>query len=144
MTTAETHLWDAPHPYYCAPGNFYASPDKGCHVEYDSWESFADPTEGLTMNQQFLEGLGNGLYDGDPDYHVLWRWDWVKPDPDDYSPEDGEEVPDYDELRLFYMLQRKAKNISVTVYVTDVDELKVKEWLTGKAEYMRKMWSPFL
>ena len=49
-----------------------------------------------------------------------------------------------DTLQLFYFMQRKARNMSVFVSVTEDDEPAVREFLTAKADHMRKLWEPLL
>jgi len=148
MTTVpnETpHLWEIDHPYYCSEGNFYKN---GCHTRFGSWEEFASPT---TFGPAGFGG--NVLYDWDDDLNFLFRWDWKKADPDDYflSPGDDddetaafEEAAKADTLMLFFMAQRKGRNMSAEVAVTEADEPAVRAWLETKAEYMRKVWEPLL
>lgn len=148
----EKHLWETPHSYYCEEGNFFKS---GLHTVYESWEDFAQPVKG------FMEG--NMLYDFDNDLNFLYRWDWLKADPENYlfsfsdeilketgatkeeveaSKREFEENSQSDRLMLFFMLQRKSHNISVEVNVTEDDEPLVREWLQKKWEYMKGMWEP--
>ena len=126
----DKHLWEYDHPYYCSEGNYFKA---GLHSSFDSWADFAEE--------------GNLLYDFDNDLNLLWRWDWNRPDPDDYKYEikedSGFEIPG-DTLLLFFMLQRKAYNISAEIYVTDADEPAVREWLAKKAAHMRKLWEPLI
>lgn len=134
-----THLWEISHPYYCSEGNFYKN---GCHTIFGSWEEFAAPT---TVSSAGFGG--NVLYDWDDDLNFLFRWDWQRADPDDYTWE-REEDPEFempgDKLFLFFMAQRKGRNMSAEVAVTEADERAVRAWLEKKAEYMRKVWEPFL
>ena len=141
----ERHLWEIDHPYYCSEGNFYKN---GCHTLFESWEEFATPT---TVDSAGFGG--NVLYDWDDDLNFLFRWDWKKADPDNYflSPgEDGDETAEFEEaakidtLMLFFMAQRKGRNMSAEVAVTEADEPAVRAWLEKKAEYMRRIWEPLL
>lgn len=126
------HLWEIDHPYYCSEGSYWVPGTRWheVHAEYDSWADFID------------EWGSN-----DPDLNLLFRWDWQRSDPDDYKYE-REENPDFempgDTVDLFYMMQRKARNMSIQVKVTESDEPAVREFLTGRAEHMRKIWEPLL
>ena len=126
------HLWEIDHPYYCNEGCFYTPGTRfhEVHQEIASWADFMD-----------------SWADADEDYNFLFRWDWKRSDPADYEWE-REENPAFelpgDTLQLFYMLQRKAKPMSVFVKVNEEDEAAVTEFLRGKAEYMRKIWEPLL
>ena len=140
------HLWKFDHPYYCSEGNFFKN---GLNNQFESWADFAQPSEGKNM----FRDEWNLLYDYDPDLNLLWRWDWKKADPDNYYLKPGDkddETVEYEEacktdtLYLFFMLQRKAYNISAEVKVTEADEPAVREWLTKKADHMRKLWEPLL
>lgn len=139
------HLREVDHPYYCATGNFYSIE---CHANFESWEEFATPTG--TDKTGFI---GNVLFDWDDDLNFLFRWDWNKADADNYflspgDPDDEtaafEEASKTDTLNLFFMAQRKGRNMSASVTVTEADEPAVREWLTKKAEYMRTIWAPLL
>lgn len=120
------HLWEIDHPYYCSEGSYWVPGTRWheVHADYSSWADFMD------------EWGGN-----DSDLNLLFRWDWQRSDPSDYQ--DDEDVPG-DQLHLFYMMQRKARNMSVYVVVTEADEPAVREWLTTKADHMRKLWEPLL
>jgi hypothetical protein len=119
------NLWEIDHPYYCTEGCYYVGRDKYADV-HANWASWAD----------FVEAWG----DSDPDYNLLFRWDWERPDPADYEPDP---VPG-DQLQLFFFMQRKAKPFSHTVAVTEADQPAVREWLQFKADHMRKLWEPLL
>lgn len=125
-----THLWEAPHPYYCTEGNYFSN---DYHVEYESWADFA--------------GDDAASYSGDLDLNLLFRWDWNKADPDDYFVE-IEEDPDFelpgDTLQLYFMMQRKAACFSVYVGVTEADEDVVREWLRPRVELIKLLWAPLL
>lgn len=134
------HLWETDHPYYCNEGNYFKA---GMHDRFASWDAFAQP---FSFGKG-LEGVGNMLYDFDDDLNFLYRWDWNRVDPDDYTYE-REEDPDFempgDTLLLYFMGQSKARCFSAEVAVTEADEPAVREWLTKKAEYMRTVWEPLL
>lgn len=137
--TDTTHLWDHDHPYYCSEGNFFKN---GLEHRFKSWAEFATPS-----SQTAMEDIGNLLYDFDNDLNLLWRWDWKRADPEDYTWEREHdpafEMPS-DGLFLYFMLQRKAYNMSAEVAVTEADEPAVREWLEAKAAHMVALWSPFL
>lgn len=124
---AEPHLWEIDHPYYCTEGNFYRA---GQHEEHETWTDFLEQWGGM-----------------DEDLNLVFRWDWFRADPEDYKYE-KEADPDFempgDVLQLYYMMQRKARNMSVYVKVVEADETAVREFLTAKAEHMRKLWAPLL
>lgn len=134
------HLWEIDHPYYCTEGNYYKN---GLHEKFGSWDQFAQP---FTFSNDGT-ATGNMLYDFDDDWNFLYRWDWRRPDPDDYKYE-REENPEFempgDTLQLYFMAQRKARCFSAEVSVTEADEPAVRAWLTKKAEHMRKVWEPLL
>jgi hypothetical protein len=130
--TAQQHLWEIDHPYYCSEGSYWVPGIRWheVHQEFESWHDFLSEWELA-----------------DEDYNLLFRWDWKRTDPDDYKYE-REENPDFempgDHVELFYMMQRKARNMSVFVKVTEADEQAVREFLARKAEHMRKLWEPLL
>ena len=126
----EKHLWEFDHPYYCSEGNFFKN---GCHHMFESWAEFAIPGHLSPTGNE-----GNLLYDFDDDLNMLWRWDWKRAQRGDYVFDDNptaeelaewEEASKTDTLLLFFMLQRKAYNISAEVIVTEADEPAVREWL---------------
>ena len=118
-------LSEVDHPYYCCEGNYYKA---GHHSRYDSWAEFVEN--------------GGLLYDGDLDLNLLFRWDWIAPDPSLYA--EGEEVSTEHTLSLFFMIQRKGFNLSVDVEVTPDDEPAVRAWLEVRAQRMREMWAPLI
>lgn len=125
--TSSKHLWEIDHPYYCSEGSYWL-PGTRWHEVHNEYETWAD----------FLSEWGGN----DPDLNLLFRWDWKRADPADHEPY-GEEVPG-DHVELFYFMQRKARNMSVFVKVTEADETAVREFLTTRAEHMRKLWEPLL
>lgn len=120
-----THLWEAPHPYYASEGNYYVGGyDNECHLTFDSWATFKE----------------DGSFDADRDMNLVYRWDWDKPDPDDY-PADAD-MPDHDTLKLFFVGQRKAIHRSEFIDVTEADEAEVRDWLTECAKTITAIWAP--
>ena len=106
------HLWEMDHPYYC----------EGSDYAYESWADFYD-------------NCGNT----DPDMNLVFRWDWIVPDPSDHEAD--EEVP-AEVLRVFWVLQRKAILRSTECVVTREDEPAVRAWLEQRAETIRAIWEP--
>lgn len=108
--TDTTHLWDVDHPFYGATynGDFGA--------EFDTWAEFVE----------------DGQIDGDR--NALYRWDWLKPDPDEERPTD--------ELHLFYVAQHKGYVWGTLVRVTPEDEASVREYLTARTDHLRRLWEP--
>lgn len=128
--SADKHLWEYDHPYYCAEGNYLYAPYQHAgrvivHEGFDSWRHFK----------------AVGMFDADRDLNLLFRWDWHA-----WHLEDPENFPDGEahELHLFFMLQRKAFNRSATVSVTPADEREVRAWLEECAETVRAIWAPLL
>ena len=112
------HLWEIHHPYYCSESNYYKN---GVGEHFDSWADFH-----------------GAMGSADDDLNLLFRWDWKRPDPDDYEPD---EMPDHDTLWVFYMQQRKGKFVPSSVSVTEADEPAVRAWLAARWEHMRGLWS---
>jgi hypothetical protein len=115
------HLWEIHHPYYASESNYYSN-DAG--NSYDSW-------------YDFIESEGGN----DKDLNAIFRWDWNRPDPDDYEP--GSELPS-DTLQLIYISQRKGIYRPVRIAVTEADEPAVIEFLRGYAQHVVSLWEPFL
>lgn len=119
-------LWEANHPYYCHDGNYRVAPaDGGNIVRFDSWADF------------FAK---NG--DSDPDQNLVFRWDWTKPDPDDYvGGEDGDFYPG-ETLDLYVMQQRHGDFWVWSIDVHPEDEPEIRAWLTGRARTLAAIWAP--
>jgi len=111
------HLWEIDHPYYAQEGNYY-SRDQQCHTRFASWDEFTETT----------------FFDGDRDLNLLYRWDWQKPG---FHEWDGEE-----QLKLFFILQRKAICCSVEMSITEAEEPRVRWFLQECAQTMRAVWEP--
>lgn len=123
-----TPLRDTDHPYYCSEGNYFVAGTRWyeVHQEFDTWADF-------------YEEWGYS----DVDFNLLFRWDWNTIDPEDYKyMKDGEYRGDT--LELFFMGQRKARNNSVFVKVTEADEPAVREFLAERAKTMAAIWEPFI
>ncbi|OQQ23355.1 hypothetical protein A6411_23890 [Prescottella equi] len=127
------HLWEYDHPYYCNEGNYLHSPvrdrDITVHEELASWEEFKS----------------SGFHEADRDLNLLFRWDWKAwhlVSPEDFPDEEGR--TERHELLLFFMLQRKAFNRSISVTVTAADEPEVRAWLAECAKTISALWEPVL
>jgi hypothetical protein len=107
-------LWESNHPYYCTEGSY--------HETYDSWADF------------LFE-----WWDSDPDMNLAFRWDWRKPDPEDY--EAGEEVP-FGVLEVFFLLQRRGILTSTECKIKREDESAVRAWLQDRVRTLAAIWSP--
>jgi hypothetical protein len=121
-------LWEVDHPYYCEKSNYYVGHEPkvypwgvdqnhvpGNHARFDSWEDF-------------------GWKDSDPEYNLLFRWDWIVPDPE--CPEQQEE------LVLFWMLQRKGAFWITSFPVTKEQEPEIKDWLKERYKAIKAVWEP--
>ncbi len=113
------HLWEVDHPYYMNEGSYFAS---GWHHECYSWAQFIEEYGDLSEN-----------------LNLVFRWDWARhileecPGPHD---ECG------DRLTVFFILQRKAATMSVSVKVTEDDEPATLKYLTPKARHIALLWEP--
>lgn len=142
MSEGKKRLWEVSHPYYCSESNYYVGgvprrempvippfdPERERadfvpfdHVRFDSWEDF-------------------DWKDADPDYNLLFRWDWVVPDPDDYD--EGESVPP-ERLELFWMLQRKGRFMVTSFPVLRSEEPEIRMWLADRFKTVLAIWEPF-
>lgn len=120
MTRAAAHLWEVDHPYYMAEGCFYSN---GHHHTYDSFTDFLDEWADYSENM-----------------NLVFRWDWNKPNPTYYnSPAD---IPEHDELCIYFVMQRKAFTTSCYIKVTEADEPAVLKYLAPKARHIARLWEP--
>lgn len=107
------------HEYYCET-------EVSSKLTYPSWLDFI--TEWSTEEDPV-----------DKDYNHLFRYDL-----DNAVDEDGIDIPDKFELRLFFMLQRKGRYLPVVVEnVEEKDMEQITEFLEGYWEYMKGQWSEF-
>lgn len=122
----QKHLWEYDHPYYCNEGNYFASgyDYHRVHTDHDSWQSFVE----------------DGFFDSDPELNLLFRWDWIA-----RHLEDPEEYPDEShQLKLYFILQRKANLHSNHVTVTAADEPAIRAWLVERATSVSAIWEPLI
>lgn len=123
-----THLWEPKHPYYCAESSYGLDDD--IVDEHSSWASFM---------------AENG--DADPDYNLVFRWDWKWDGGDETEDEPNGPAPDdeylmYGTLRVFWMVQRKGYHRVSRVRVCKANEGEVLAWLQSRLEYLMKLWAP--
>lgn len=114
-----THLWEVEHPYYCSTTN------DGME-DYESWQNMRESWD---------------AYDGE--LNMLVRWDWVKPNPDDWD-EDDPDRPTRDYLELYFLLQRKGRINGSRCPITEADEDSVREWLLARSIDLRRVWAPLV
>ena len=88
--------------------------ERGEHVEYGTFAVFLEANCNIDL-----------------DYNLLFRWDWRK-------EESG------DRLYLFWMSQRKARNFSMSVRVTEADEPAVRAFLQRAADHLFALWAPIV
>ena len=121
------HLWEIDHPYYCNQGNYFAAGGQDVFAHYRSWADF------------FVE---EG--DSDPDYNLLFRWDWHEgEDHSDGVPFNGDVNYRNGVLLLFWMGQRKGLYRWSEVEVCRADEPAVREFLQARFDYLKRVWEPF-
>ena len=110
------HLWEISHPYYCELNNYLARPDEATE-NFDSWDHFI-AVYGKT----------------DRDLNLVFRFDWEKPNNDNGL--------EFDELRLYFISQRKGHYHSVVIKITDKDEKAVIRWLRPSWYKLQELWEP--
>jgi hypothetical protein len=128
-------LWTFDHPYYCSESNYFATGSQQPYVQYASWP-------------EFLAEEG----DADMDYNLVFRWDWkpIEFIEDDSPAGHAAYHAKYDDnyraytLQVFWMGQRKGLFRCTEVSVCRADEPSVREWLTVRGEYLRRVWEPLL
>ncbi|MBK9497393.1 MAG: hypothetical protein IPO08_23305 [Xanthomonadales bacterium] len=117
------HLWEADHSYYCNEGNYFANDT--CEAYY---KSFAD----------FIAAEG----DIDPDYNLLFRWDWIEGDGEGEPNFNGDNNYRNGKLKLFWMGQRKGLYRWSIVEVCRNDEASVIEFLRPRMQHLVSLWEP--
>ena len=113
------HLWQVDHPYHCNAATWH---DRDDHTTWSSWADFVE----------------SGWTNSDWDRNLLARWDWKTWRNDD--PEMSADLPD--ELRLYFVMQRKGRLISHYITVADADEPQVRAFLIDRATVMAQLWQP--
>jgi hypothetical protein len=119
-------LWEAQHAYYCEEQNYFAGRDKTVR-QFNSWADF-------------ISEFG----DADPDYNLLFRWDWKPKDEDaeTYDPTAHDENCRDGELYVHWMGQRKGLYFTSVVAVCRADEPAVRAFLRPRLEHLKKLWEP--
>lgn len=112
------------HSYYCSESNYFANRSDGGPIEYGSWSRFLDEFDRA-----------------DIDLNMVFRWDWKRFDPQDYTEEDMPK-DQRDTLQICMMHQRKGKYCSYLVRVTDADADDVQAFLKKHWEYLKSIWEP--
>lgn len=114
-------LKDTNHDYSkCLMGNAYSNDANG---HFDSWESFKENWGG------FIYRKSDGVTSYDDTYNFLFRYDLNVDDDSNY-------------LELCFMLQRKGIYVNVIVdNITEKDMPEITEWLKGRKEYLKQLWS---
>jgi hypothetical protein len=115
---SDAKLWECKHPYYCNEMNFFANAQTGGPWEFGSWRGF------------FAE-----YGDSDPDYNLVFRFDWKAPDADAER--------EHHLLQVFFVGQRKGNFWCCLVRVTEADEPAARNWLAGRYRHLLKLWTPF-
>lgn len=118
-------LWEASHRYYCNEGNYFARGDQQPTCRYRSWG-------------EFLSEEG----DSDPDYNLLFRWDWREGEDYDLAPYNGDDNYRNGLLMLFWMGQRKGLYRWTEVEVCRADEPSVREFLQDRFDFLVSLWAP--
>lgn len=111
------HLWEVNHPYRCNLGNYFCTPGE-TETKYESWDAFE----------------ADAKYE-DLDMNLIFRFDWELANDDTGL--------DHEELRLFYMGQRKGVYRHVIIKIDRKDEPKVKKFLKKRWQHLKKLWTPF-
>lgn len=106
--TNTLHLWEVKHPYHCNPQ--YVS----------NWNTWKD----------FLAEFG----DSDPDYNLVFRWDWLKAG--------NLHGLTHDEVHIHMVAQRKGFVFTAKTKVSSEDEASVIEWLKPRLEYLKSLQLP--
>lgn len=109
-------LYEMKHKYYCGEGCYFSNE---CHEKFKSWDDF-------------LAEWG----ESDEDYNLLYRWDW-----ENYDLADADEGAEAtDRLLMYFMLQRKARPMSVYVNVHKDQEPEIREWLKRRGRTIVSFW----
>lgn len=89
---------------------------RGMHAKYATWGAFIDAEA-----------------ENDPDHNLLFRWDWFKSDNGVMG-----------ELELYFALQRKGAQRSVSITVHPDEEPMVRAYLQERLNYLMKVWEPLV
>lgn len=123
---AKRHLWEVEHRYYCSENNYFARGDEQPTARYKSWAEFFSE-----------EG------DSDPDYNLLFRWDWREGADWELAEYNGDDNYRNGRLLLFWMGQRKGLYRWTEIEVCRADEPAVSAFLTERFRHLLSLWEPF-
>lgn len=117
-------LKETNHSYYCQEGNYYTNGEAYQHMSWDEFKKYMC----LGENGEFH----------DHDYNHVFRFDIIEVNPE-VEKTHGKYV-----LRLFYMLQRKARNLSHDIYnIKEEDMEEINLFLKSCWEYLKGQWQEF-
>jgi hypothetical protein len=125
--TADTHLWEVDHPYYCNEGNYYASSADGLGPQFKTFATF-------------LAEWG----DANLDMNLVFRWDWTEGGDQAGEPFNGDVNYRNGVLKVFIMGQRKGLYNWATVEVCRADEPAVRDYLLPRLQRLMDLWSPMI
>ena len=83
----------------------------------------------------------------DPEFNLLFRWDWRAPLDDDCEEiewESDDETARESRLQLFWVLQRKGIFQCTEVKVARSEEPQIRDWLKARMGHMLALWAPLL
>ena len=114
------YLKETDHAYQ---GALCGNPKKSYNGRFESWDEFKDTHVGFLGENNF-----------DDDYNFVFRYDI-------YNQENG-----LYKLEVCILLQRKGIYTNLDIYNIESETLntEVKEWLKGRAEYLKKLWTEVL
>ena len=115
-------LWEVEHPYYCNEGNYF---NNNCGTHFKNLS-------------EFLAEWG----DADPDYNLLFRWDWDETNEDGDFTFNGDRNYRNGVLKCFWMGQSKGLYTFCTVEVCRSDEPAVTEFLKPRLAHLLCLWAP--
>jgi hypothetical protein len=147
MPDAYVPLWEVDHPYYCSESSYYVG---GVPRRFDAYTGYPrariggyDPDEHFQPFDHFEFDSWSAFdwKDSDHDMNLVFRWDWVMADPEDYG--DGEPLPG-DRLLLFVMLQRKGRFVVLDMPVQRSEEPEIRAWLAARMRTIVALWSPLM
>lgn len=117
-------LKETNHSYYCEQGNYYKN---GQEYEHMSWNDF---------KKYMMDG--EDLKYHNHDYNHVFRFDIYELD------KDIEKTHGKYALYLYYILQRKARNLSHTIYnIKEEDMKEINLFLKSCWDYLKGQWEEF-
>lgn len=117
-------LKETNHSYYCEEGNYYKNGEWYEHMSWDEFKKYMDMGE-------------NGEFHNH-NYNHVFRFDIQEVD-SEYETTHGKYM-----LCLYYILQRKARNLSHTIYnIKDEDMEEINLFLKSCWEYLKGQWQEF-